>query len=110
MSDDWYNGLYTGFNIASFVGTLIGTSYMRYADVVGKINFGRTGKPLSRYSLVDENGIKQYRYYDFMGNAWYDKDFRHTGPKLKFPHYHGWENGIRNSDHWSFWELIKWLL
>lgn len=24
MSDDWYNGLYTGFNIASFVGNILG--------------------------------------------------------------------------------------
>ena len=110
MSDDWYNGLYTGFNIASLVANLVGNAYMKYADVLGKTHIGRTGKPLSRYSLVDENGIKQYRFYDYRGNAWYDKDFRHTGSERKFPHYHGWRDGIRNSKHWSFWELIKWLL
>ena len=109
MSDALYNGLIIGLNIASDVGVIAGNIYMKYANISG--NKATTkGKPLSRYSTMDNQGVKQYRFFDTKGNAWFDKDFRHGGIKLKFPHYHGWENGIRLKGHWSFWDLIKWML
>ena len=81
---------------------------MNYADISGN-KAGIKGKPFSRYSVIDEKGVKQYRFFDSKGNAWFDKDFRHGGSKLKFPHYHGWKNGKKLSGHWTFWDLIKWL-
>ena len=108
MSDGLYNGLYIGLNIASDIGTIAGNMYMKYANVTGN-KAGIKGKPFSRYSTIDEAGVKQYRFFDSKGNAWFDKDFRHGGANLKFPHYHGWINGIRLGGHWSFWDLIKWL-
>ena len=40
--------------------------------------------------LRDEKGIKQTRHYGPDGRAEYDIDYRHTGPKHKFPHKHKW--------------------
>lgn len=108
MSDGLYNGLYIGLNIASVIGTTAGNMYMKYANVTGN-KAGIKGKPFSRYSTIDDAGVKQYRFFDSKGNAWFDKDLRHGGANLKFPHYHGWINGIRLGGHWSFWDLIKWL-
>ena len=93
MSDGLYNGLYIGLNIASGIGTIAGNMYMNYANVTGN-KAGTKGKPFSRYSTIDKAGVKQYRFFDSKGNAWYDKDFRHIGAKLKFPHYHGWRMGL----------------
>ena len=108
MSDGLYNGIYIGLNIASTIGIIVGNLYMNYANVLGN-KAGTKGKPFSRYSTIDKRGLKQYRFYDSKGNAWFDKDFRHTGAEIKFPHYHGWEKGARLAGHWSFWDLIKWL-
>lgn len=109
MSDDVYFGVNLSLNIASAVGTFAGNVYMKYADISGNINPGRKGKPLSRYSTLDDKGVKQYRFFDSQGNAWFDKDFRHA-EKMKFPHYHGWNDGIRVVEHWSIWKLLKWLI
>ncbi len=108
MSDGLYNGIYVGLNIASDIGTIAGNMYMKYANVKGN-KAGIKGKPLTRYSTIDEAGVKQYRFFDSKGNAWFDKDFRHGGANLKFPHYHGWINGTKLDGHWSFWDLIRWL-
>lgn len=108
MSDGLYNGLYIGLNIASDIGTIAGNIYMNYANVTGN-KAGIKGKPFSRYSTIDDAGVKQYRFFDSKGDAWFDKDFRHGGANLKFPHYHGWINGTKLEGHWSFWNLIKWL-
>ena len=99
MSDGLYNGVYIGLNIASAIDSIAGNAYMRYANVTGN-NAGTKGKPFSRYSTIDEN---EYRFFDSKGNAWYDKGFGHTASGLKFPHYHGWINGVRVKDHWTLW-------
>ena len=109
MNDGLYSGFHIGLNIVSGIGTIAGNMYMNYANVTGN-KAGITGKPFSRYSVIDDAGVKQYRFFDSKGNAWFDKDFRHGGAKLKFPHYHGWENGTKLGGHWSFWDLIKWLM
>jgi RHS repeat-associated protein len=109
ISDGVYLGVNLSLNIASIVGTIAGNAYMNYADVSGNVNPGREGKPFSRYSTLDDKGVKQYRFFDSQGNAWFDKDFRHPG-NLKFPHYHGWNDGTRLVEHWSIWELLKWLI
>ena len=80
---------------------------MNYANVSGS-KPGTQGKPFSRYSVIDDRGVKQFRFFDASGNAWYDMDFRHAGT-MRFPHYHGWESGLRLNEHWSFWELLNWL-
>ncbi len=107
MSDVLYEGLYIGFESAAFIGTIAGGIYMSYANVTG----GKAelhGKAFSRHSTMDDLGVKQYRFYDSKGNAWYDKDFRHQIGHEKFPHYHGWVNTDRTT-HLTFWDLIKWL-
>ena len=109
MSSELYNGIYIGLNIASAIGTIAGNAYMRFANVSGTSNPGRTGKPFSRHSLLDNNGVKQYRFFDGHGKVWFDTDFRHGG-NLKFPHYHGWTNGIKHDGHWTWLELIQWLI
>ncbi len=108
ISDGLYNGAYTGLNIVSTIGTIAGNAYMKYANVIG--NKARTkGKPFSRYSTIDDNGVKQYRFFDSKGNAWYDKDFRHSG-NMKFPHYHGWVSGMKLGGHWTVLDLLKFFL
>ena len=109
MSDSVYFGINLSLNIASTVGTIAGNIYMKYANVSVTSNPGRSGKPFSRYSTMDNQGVKQYRFFNSKGQAWYDVDFRHSGNDIKFPHYHGWENGIRTTDHWDFWDFLKWL-
>ena len=108
MSDGLYNGLYLASSISSFIVTIFGINYMQYANIKST-SYPRSGKPFQRFSLYDENGLKQYRFLDYKGNYWFDKDFRHTG-NLKFPHYHGWENMIRTDGHWNLLQLIKWLI
>ena len=109
MSDELYNGIYIGLNIASAIGTISGNVYMKYASVSGTSNPGRTGKPFSRHSLLDNKGLKQYRFFDNHGDAWFDIDFRHGG-NLKFPHYHGWANASKYNGHWTWLELLQWLI
>lgn len=110
MGDGLYDGLYLGFNIGSAIGSFAGNIYMNYADIkIFDKSLPAKGKPFSRTSLLDRKGIKQYRFYDGKGAALYDKDFIHGG-NMKFPHYHGWRNGIRTKGHWRFWKLFLWLL
>ena len=111
MSDATYNGLYVGLNIASVIGTIAGGVYMNYANVNiygNHIKTTKGAKSFQRYSLIDANGLKQYRFFNSRGNAWYDKDFRHAG-NFRFPHYHGWDNGTRIGGHWTIMDLINWL-
>ncbi|MBQ7352389.1 MAG: hypothetical protein IJW54_00105 [Clostridia bacterium] len=60
MSDDWYNGLYTGFNIASSVGTLIGS--------LSKIKLIRkealSGVKNAQYGPSALKHISERSYYD----------------------------------------------
>lgn len=109
MSEELYNGIYIGLNIASAIGTISGNVYMKYASVSGISNPGRAGRPFSRYSLIDNKGLKQYRFFNSHGEVWYDVDFRHGG-NLKFPHYHGWANGSKHTGHWTWLELLQWLI
>lgn len=91
-----------------FGNQIAGNAYMKYANVIG--NKARTkGKPFSRYSTIDDNGVKQYRFFDSKGNAWYDKDFRHSG-NMKFPHYHRWVSGMKLGRHWTVLDLLKFFL
>ena len=64
MSDGVYTGLYMGLNIASSIGTMAGNIYMNYANVNimgNRIGTTKGGKPFQRYTLIDDQGIKQYR-------------------------------------------------
>ena len=112
MSDALYNGLYIGLNIASSIGTIAGNAFMRYANVNiygNRIGPTEGAKPFQRYTLIDNQGIKQYRYFNSKGKAWFDLDFRHGGVKHRFPHYNVWDANNRSSIDRSFWMLIKWL-
>lgn len=53
------------------------------------------GDPNSSKDLIDDNGVKQRRYYDKNGNADMDIDYWHPGENHKFPHRHDWTNGTR---------------
>ena len=112
ISDSIYNIIYAGLNILSMIGTITGSAYMNYANVNiydNQIRAISGAKPFQRFTLIDSLGKKQYRFFNSNGNAWFDKDFRHRGENLKFPHYHGWINSTRLKDHWTLLELIDWL-
>ena len=111
MSDNLYNGLDIGFNIASAICNFAGNSYIEYANVTcTDRGIARTGKPYSRSRILQNGQKKQYRFFDADGNALYDKDFSHGGDGLKFPHYHKWENGNKVRKHLSFRELLRKLM
>lgn len=57
-----------------------------------------TGRPRSSKDLVDDEGVKQRRYYDKNGNPDLDIDYRHGGVGHKFPHRHQWTDGQRGPE------------
>lgn len=60
MSDNWYNGLYTGFNVASSAGTLIGSlsknKFIRRKALSGVEN--------AQYGPSASKHISERSYYD----------------------------------------------
>lgn len=55
----------------------------------------RSGEPWSSKDLIDNDGVKQRRYYDGNGNADEDIDYHHPGSDHEFPHRHVWSGPNR---------------
>lgn len=77
----------------------IGGRTMNHSSTSSVNSLPTTSTSLSSKDLIQDNAIKQRRYYDANGKAIQDIDYFHSGVNHEFPHIHyfNWSNTVPRS-------------
>ena len=122
MSDELYNGLYMGLNIASALGTIGGNVYRQTRISYGFSQADDTARAYSRYYQMEGGRVKSITHYGKGGNPNYRIDVLGTPQYIKsigghaLPHNHlfGIYNGhvykksIQDINYWLWLMRGNW--